>query len=256
MASLVPKKMKVAELREALAARNFTAPSKWLKEQLVEKLEEVMKQEAASNLSTPPAPASSSSASDSLSAPTFSSSSAPVTDAVSSAATVSPSTLLIQPSSVSSSETTSSHVLKLSVDSEESLDAKKRKRAEKFGVPVVVSQEEKQAARAAKFGGEPAMKKSKNTDDSAKLAARAAKCGTGAAADSEEKKRARALKFSTLSEEEKAKQARRAERFGSPAPAVTAKTINLPSATASSNGLSAAEKELMEKRKAKFATPS
>jgi len=97
------------------------------------------------------------------------------------------------------------------------------------------------------------MKKSKNTEDSAKLAARAAKFGTVAAVDSEEKKRAHALKFSTLSEEDKAKQARRAERFGSPAPPVMAKTISLPSSAAPSNGLSAAEKERMEKRKAKFA---
>jgi len=120
MSSLVPKKMKVAELREALAARNFAAPSKWLKEQLVEKLEDILKQEVSSN-SSPSAIAASSSSSDSQLAAS-SSSVAPAAVADSSVAT-SGSVLVAQQSS--SADTTSSHALKLSVDLEESLDAKK-----------------------------------------------------------------------------------------------------------------------------------
>jgi SAP domain-containing ribonucleoprotein len=183
--------LKVADLKKELQSRGLNTGG--LKAELVERLQEAINKESQTNKQ--PSTASSSNPTPSA-APAPASVSAPVSN------------------SSSSSHASSSVPLVGLLDP--SLEAKKR-RAEKFGTELVISEEEKFRQRAARFGleenkrkisqnnqeqkginkkaKEESAKKELSPEEAERLAKRAAKFGLPNPTEEEAKKAARAAKF-------------------------------------------------------------
>lgn len=95
---------------------------------------------------------------------------------------------------------------------------KKVRRAERFGVPVQLSEEEKRNSRAERFGTNTASEASKSSEE-LKRKARAERFGLSVPSDEEAKKKARMARFGSeakVDSQEEEKRKARALRFSQP----------------------------------------
>lgn len=206
--------MKVQELRDALKLRGLDTTG--LRAALVERLEAALKEEEA-NATAPDAKAAPMEAvvkSDQLSGPP-----APLTEAPAAGGPLGTSAIAGEAGDTKPAEASGDGVQdpdalvsKGTVSEEKASDAngvpagsmtdqeKKQKRAARFGVPLVVPEDDKKKARAQKFG---------SADEQQKKSARAAKFGSTEAAGSSVP-----IVSAKLSDEEEAKRKSRADRFG------------------------------------------